>query len=52
MCTFKNKNMSAPCHCTNTNIEKIVIDKDLISNATSQNDAIKVGRRRFCKKHS
>jgi hypothetical protein len=44
--------MSTPYHYTNPDIEKTMTNEDLILNTTSQNYAIKVGRRRFCKKHS
>ncbi len=49
MCTFKRKNMSISHCCTTPNIEETMNNKDLILNATSQNDAIKVRLKRFTK---
>ncbi len=42
MRTYKSKNMLILDNCTTLDIEKITNNKDLILNATSQNDAIKI----------
>lgn len=42
MCIFKSKNMLISHHCTTPNIKKIIENKYIILNATSQNNAIKV----------
>jgi len=40
---FKHEKMSILHHCTTSYIEQTMDNKDLILNATSQNNAIKVG---------
>jgi hypothetical protein len=42
--------MLVPCHYVTPNIEEITYSKDLILDAISQNDAIKGGNWKICKK--
>jgi hypothetical protein len=42
--------MFIPCCCAILNIKETTYNEDLILNAPSQNDVIKVGTRRFAKK--
>jgi hypothetical protein len=49
MCIFKSKNTLIPCHCTIPNIKKIIDNKYLILNVTSQNNAIKATIVRYAK---
>lgn len=49
MHTFKNKNMSILDNCIALDIEKIKNNKDLILNATTQNDVIKIEMERSLK---
>ncbi len=49
MCIFKSKNTLIPCHCTTSNIKKIIDNKYLILNVTSQNNAIKATIVRYAK---
>jgi hypothetical protein len=49
MCTFENKNRSILDNCIALDIEKITNNKDLILNATTQNDVIKIEMERSLK---
>jgi hypothetical protein len=50
ICIFKSKNTLIPCYCTTPNIKKIIDNKYVILNVTSQNNAIKVAIVRYAKK--
>ncbi len=49
---FKWENMFVPCQYVTMHIDQITYSKDLILDAISQNDAIKGGNWKICKKHS
>jgi hypothetical protein len=50
MHTFKWENMLVPCHCVIQDIEETTYSKDLILDTISQNDVIKRGNWKICKK--